>query len=302
MSVLKRAMWPLMFVAAFPMTAVACNKWDVTGTWHIKQANGYSATLELTGRDGNYNGYAPPAQNAHRQAAVTDITLNGSTFSMSLLWGPDNTNATDSVGVYTGQIASDGRISGATYDQAHPKNVTTWSRTEPLKCLDSAAPKPIHRLGKNKPASPPAPDKASGSLSISAASHMTPLPAGSSGAGVGAAAIWKDEPTRSAPTSGPVPARVPEGGSETCISGFVWRDAREGDHVCVTPESRSRVARENSSYRSRVDPNGAQGLASCKTGYVWREAYDGDIVCVTPEVRDQVREENQIATTRVSAP
>ena len=51
MNVLKRALLPLMFVVGFPVTSPACNQWDVTGTWHIKQGNGYSATVELSGRE-----------------------------------------------------------------------------------------------------------------------------------------------------------------------------------------------------------------------------------------------------------
>jgi hypothetical protein len=31
-------------------------------------------------------------------------------------------------------------------------------------------------------------------------------------------------------------------GPDTCQQGFVWREARPGDHVCVTPETRSQAA------------------------------------------------------------
>jgi hypothetical protein len=85
----------------------------------------------------------------------------------------------------------------------------------------------------------------------------------------------------------------------TCKSGYVWRVARPSDLVCVTPESRSRVAEENRVASSRIQPGGgASGPFTCLPGFVWREAFEGDIVCVTPEVRTLVREENRVAASR----
>jgi hypothetical protein len=87
--------------------------------------------------------------------------------------------------------------------------------------------------------------------------------------------------------------------AQACKSGFVWREARQSDLVCVTPESRSRVAQENRTASSRIVPGGgASGPFTCLSGFVWREAFDGDFVCVTPEVRSLVREENQQAGSR----
>jgi hypothetical protein len=84
-----------------------------------------------------------------------------------------------------------------------------------------------------------------------------------------------------------------------CKSGFVWRVARADDPVCVTPESRARVAEENRTASSRIQPGGsASGPFTCLSGFVWREAFQGDFVCVTPEVRTLVREENQLAASR----
>ena len=83
-----------------------------------------------------------------------------------------------------------------------------------------------------------------------------------------------------------------------CKSGFVWREARADDLVCVTSESRARVAEENRTASSRIQPGGASGPFTCLSGFVWREAFQGDFVCVTPEVRTLVREENQQAATR----
>jgi hypothetical protein len=43
-------------------------------------------------------------------------------------------------------------------------------------------------------------------------------------------------------------------GPQTCLAGFVWREAFEGDAVCVTPEIRALVARENAMAASRTAP------------------------------------------------
>ncbi|WP_237109521.1 hypothetical protein, partial [Nonomuraea sp. MG754425] len=40
-------------------------------------------------------------------------------------------------------------------------------------------------------------------------------------------------------------AALTEPGSDTCLAGFVWREARPADHVCVTPKVRERTAVEN---------------------------------------------------------
>ncbi len=81
-------------------------------------------------------------------------------------------------------------------------------------------------------------------------------------------------------------------GPDTCKSGYVWRDAIPGDHVCVTPPRRTLAAQENAIAGSRVDPTGPYGPNSCKPGFVWREAYSGDVVCVTGARRAEVHQEN----------
>jgi hypothetical protein len=86
---------------------------------------------------------------------------------------------------------------------------------------------------------------------------------------------------------------------DTCLPGYVWREARHDDLVCVTPEARDRTASENRRADERRQPGGgAYGPDTCRSGFVWREAYRGDVVCVTPEVRDLVREENRLGPSR----
>lgn len=88
-------------------------------------------------------------------------------------------------------------------------------------------------------------------------------------------------------------------GPDTCIQGYVWREARPSDHVCVTPASRSRARADNAAAASRVNPGGgAYGPNTCRQGYVWREAFPGDFVCVTPPVRTETRAENAAANSR----
>jgi len=93
----------------------------------------------------------------------------------------------------------------------------------------------------------------------------------------------------------PKPANKPH--KDTCKQGYVWREARSGDRVCVTPQRRAEVARQNRDA-SRLWVNGAYGKHTCAQGYVWREAFQGDDVCVEPKVRDDTHRDNQYASQR----
>jgi len=85
-----------------------------------------------------------------------------------------------------------------------------------------------------------------------------------------------------------------------CITGYVWREARPGDAVCVAPEVRARVAAENQGASLRRESSGgAYGPNTCKQGYVWREAYSGDVACVTPASRQATKNDNAQAGQRV---
>jgi len=87
-------------------------------------------------------------------------------------------------------------------------------------------------------------------------------------------------------------------GSDTCVQGFVWREARGGDTVCVTPDIRAQVATQNANPGSNKDPLAGSGPESCSQGYVWREAFDGDTICVTPAFRQQMWDANAAAQSR----
>ncbi|MGB3485756.1 MAG: hypothetical protein WBB07_26500 [Mycobacterium sp.] len=87
-------------------------------------------------------------------------------------------------------------------------------------------------------------------------------------------------------------------GPDTCVQGFVWREARPGDTVCVTPAIRDQVAQQNANPASNRDPNAGSGPLSCSQGYVWREAFDGDTICVPPAVRSATLADNAAAGSR----
>ncbi len=83
-----------------------------------------------------------------------------------------------------------------------------------------------------------------------------------------------------------------------CREGFVWREAGQDDQVCVTPQVRTQVRRDNQDTRSRQIP----GNDRCRSGFVWRDAFPGDHVCVTPQVRTQALRDNAMANSRVIGP
>jgi hypothetical protein len=81
-----------------------------------------------------------------------------------------------------------------------------------------------------------------------------------------------------------------------CKSGYVWRDAKDGDGVCVTPNDRAVAKKQNANAaNNRQVGGGAYGPNTCRSGYVWREAFAGDVVCVTPTERDQAKSQNAMS-------
>jgi hypothetical protein len=90
--------------------------------------------------------------------------------------------------------------------------------------------------------------------------------------------------------------------SETCLEGYVWREAFPNDYVCVTPETRAQAANDNRQAAARRQPGGgAFGPDTCRQGYVWREARPEDHVCVAPETRAQTLTDNAQAAARRSS-
>lgn len=86
---------------------------------------------------------------------------------------------------------------------------------------------------------------------------------------------------------------------DRCVQGYVWREARPSDHVCVTGAVRSQTWADNAAAPSRwvVGPYGPH---TCISGYVWREAFAGDDVCVTGAQRTEAANLNATAWYRVN--
>ncbi len=122
---------------------------------------------------------------------------------------------------------------------------------------------------------------------------------------------FRDNPILTTPQQGTATTRpsstaIPQGTMSQalppqCLSGFVWRAARETDLVCAPPASRDRVKQENAAAASRRSPTGGPyGPNTCLAGFVWREAYDQDVVCVPPTSRTMAREENALSASRTA--
>jgi hypothetical protein len=80
-------------------------------------------------------------------------------------------------------------------------------------------------------------------------------------------------------------------GPDSCVSGYVWREAMPTDHVCVPPATRDRTRLDNSLAPTRWF-NGPFGPHTCIGGFVWREAVAWDDVCVTLDIRTQAAQDN----------
>ncbi|WP_432923062.1 hypothetical protein ACQPZZ_25840 [Microbispora sp. CA-135349] len=87
-------------------------------------------------------------------------------------------------------------------------------------------------------------------------------------------------------------------GPDTCLEGYVWREARPSDHVCVSPQERAQVQKDNAIKESRW-VSGANGPHTCTDDFEWRNAFPGDDVCVFGKERIDVEVQNRIAASRV---
>lgn len=88
-------------------------------------------------------------------------------------------------------------------------------------------------------------------------------------------------------------------GPDTCLQGFVWREASPTDHVCVTGDTRTQAAADNGQADARREPGGGPfGPDTCRQGFVWREAFPGDHICVTGLTRAQTAADNKRADAR----
>lgn len=83
-----------------------------------------------------------------------------------------------------------------------------------------------------------------------------------------------------------------------CKPGYVWREARPGDAVCVEPWARDRVRRENAEAPLHALRVRMGQPPECLAGYVFRAALARDFVCVTPTAHAQAQDENALGPSR----
>jgi hypothetical protein len=67
-------------------------------------------------------------------------------------------------------------------------------------------------------------------------------------------------------------------GPDTCIYGYVWREARPSDHVCVIPGTRTQAARDNAAAPGRYAIASPPPHVSGSYNPAW-QARPGDTRC-----------------------
>lgn len=86
--------------------------------------------------------------------------------------------------------------------------------------------------------------------------------------------------------------------SDTCAKGYVWREAFNGDHVCVSPNTREQTKADNANeaqFRAEKDSD------QCVQGLEWRLANPSDHVCVPQITRVQTAQDNELAYSRLAS-
>ena len=180
-----------------------CSNWDVSGTWEIKQSNGYSITVVVVKKSSGFEVTSPTGG-----GGLGSGNVSGNDFFMEIGWyGLSND------GVYRGKISSSGRISGTTYDAVHPESKAKWFSASVMKCADAAP---------SAPAATPKPIKSSGYKSGTTQLPVVP----GSGSGTAGGFIQMHTP---APT--PRPARTgPTQSAEADESSSNDTEDQQGKH------------------------------------------------------------------------
>lgn len=290
---------------AFAHAQSACAQWDVSQPWRAMQGHHevgfwlqqHQSRVSGSGEFWAAAGFGWQVMQIKRSGAyrVTG-SLQGDTIELETQWG----------GVYIGKIDATGRIDGHTYDKRDSTSSARWYSDRRMNCLARVG--EIHaQTGRPPPTPVPAVPAAPTPITETRPAVLTSGSKSHYSSKFGSI-FGRDPASGSAPAPAPAPAPRPaqvdapaNPTAATCATGYVWRETRPIDQVCVTPESRTRVGLENRTQRARRQPGGgAYGPSTCRPGFVWREAYAGDTVCVAPEVRTLVREENALAATRLA--
>jgi hypothetical protein len=295
-----------------PSVAVAqtpCAQWDLSQGWTAVQGNYYSVDFHLLHNGSSVSGTASFLGDGYHAGEVTG-TIKGNSIELVTSWG----------GVYLGRIDATGRIDGTTYDKRDSTSSAVWYSNRRMNCRATATPPPgplsvpdfyvdlltakggiTNRTAMLRVMTAEArKESLQGRLvAVAPSGAIRPAPEVSSPArapNFGPIVPAPESAIRPAPEVSP-PARNPKSGA--CKQGYVYRKAGLSDRVCVTQRSAARVAEENRTRKTRLQPGGgAYGPNTCRLGFVWREAFPADLVCVTPKIRTLVAEENRIGPSR----
>ena len=290
-------------LCAVPAAAGQCPYWKINGDYVIRQSNSIDVALHLEREGDKLTGQARFYSTSleHEVAGPLEGYIDGDRLHFRVNWYVLKqetcinyyglipvwcwTDKYDEHGIYEGTISARGEVQGSNYPFERPNARTSWFMKSALECREFDLGRGI-RLETPQPAA--ADDRVRHDTD---GSRITPITADPD------VRVTTPPPVAPAPRSIHVLGKIePE---DRCLDGFVWREARQDDHVCVTPQSRRRVARENRLAVARRELHGgAYGPETCVSGFVWREAYAGDTVCVTPSVRSLVKEENRQAEAR----
>jgi hypothetical protein len=239
------------------------------------------------GKTGNWNVPVSPGHIANDE--IIDGVLNVET--LSILPGSSGGPLIAPSGI-VGLILRDDASNATALSITYVKTIfKQWNHPWNVELADAATPPPV--VAQVPPSAPPPAAPSSATATADPAANQparrtqtrAPSTAGTQllGALVG----------------GFMAAQTPRAPADRCQSGYVWREVRRDDHVCVTPEVRQMAADENAIAASRRDPS-AYGRDLCLNGYVWRDAVQGDHVCVVPSSRDQAAYDNRNAGARVA--
>jgi len=303
-------------LCAAPAAAGQCPYWEINGDYVIRQSNAIDVALHLEREGNKLTGQARFYSTSleHEVAGPLEGYIEGDRFHFRVSWYELKQQKclnyyglipvwcwTDKAGggngIYEGTISAHGEVRGSNYPFERPNARTDWFMKSELECreivmlphdvLDPPGP-PLPAESRLEEAN--VPPIASDPHRNDQITGVTPDVS---------ADVKATPPAQSGPTERETHVLGRRQPRDRCLSGYVWREARSDDHVCVTPQSRQRAAQENRlAAARRVPGGGAYGPDTCVSGFVWREAYVGDTVCVTPAVRTQVREENRRARSR----
>lgn len=157
---------PLYFAIAVscggPATQAACEQWDLSGVWEIRQSNVNSfVVFEIQQKGSVLSGQAQfqddveGYDNAFGRRGFVTGNARGNKLDMTVNWEPyPGEEGPRRKGIYKGKISPQGRLTGTTFDARNLRSSASFRKGSPFNCQDFAVeeptgPPPI-KLGKVK--------------------------------------------------------------------------------------------------------------------------------------------------------